>query len=315
MDSLGKFYMRELPTPPCVDMRSSTGQAMVRQALDALTAVPFFHVISQFRTQDQPAFCGLGTLVMALNALEIDPGRTWKGVWRWFDESLLGGCKDLSLIEKEGITLEEFICIAICNRARLVQCARAAPAVAQSTGINTTIQTAPPRAAAPAAAAAAIDCSKACFGCKDLVCCGTVEHFREAVVKNCTGTFSTVLCCSYSRKGLGQTGGGHFTPIGAYEAKSDSVLLLDVARFKYPPHWVPLAVLFGAMANFKDSATNQARGWVVLGTKSCEHTVAGTDGLGETLCEDSVFQLSTQAIFRRYTDYPIVAVQSQGRSD
>ena len=35
--------------------------------------------------------------------------------------------------------------------------------------------------------------------------------------------------------------------LGAYHAGSDSVLVLDVARFKYPPHWVPIPTLFSAM--------------------------------------------------------------------
>jgi len=30
---------------------------------------------------DEPAFCGLASLAMVLNALSIDPRRTWK-VWR-----------------------------------------------------------------------------------------------------------------------------------------------------------------------------------------------------------------------------------------
>ena len=33
-----------------------------------------------------------------------------------------------------------------------------------------------------------------------------------------------------SRKGLDQTGDGHFSPLAAYDAASDSVLVLDVAR-------------------------------------------------------------------------------------
>jgi Phytochelatin synthase len=31
---------------------------------------------------------------------------------------------------------------------------------------------------------------------------------------------------------LGQTGSGHFSPIAGYHAATDSVLILDVARFK-----------------------------------------------------------------------------------
>ena len=39
----------------------------------------YFRLASQFRTQDEPAYCGLSTLIMVLNAMEIDPGRVWKG--------------------------------------------------------------------------------------------------------------------------------------------------------------------------------------------------------------------------------------------
>ena len=33
--------------------------------------------------QDEPAYCGLASLAMTLNTLNIDPRRTWKGPWRW----------------------------------------------------------------------------------------------------------------------------------------------------------------------------------------------------------------------------------------
>lgn len=35
------------------------------------------------RSQDEPAYCGLASLAMTLNTLNIDPRRTWKGPWRW----------------------------------------------------------------------------------------------------------------------------------------------------------------------------------------------------------------------------------------
>lgn len=39
----------------------------------------FFKLISYYQTQSEPAYCGLATLAMVLNALAIDPGRKWKG--------------------------------------------------------------------------------------------------------------------------------------------------------------------------------------------------------------------------------------------
>jgi len=42
-----------------------------------------------------------------------------------------------------------------------------------------------------------------------------------------------MLICNYSRQALGQTGFGHFCPIGGIHEKSNNVLIFDVARFKY----------------------------------------------------------------------------------
>lgn len=39
----------------------------------------FYKLISYFQTQSEPAYCGLASLSMVLNALAIDPGRKWKG--------------------------------------------------------------------------------------------------------------------------------------------------------------------------------------------------------------------------------------------
>ena len=59
-----------------------------------------------YRTQDEPAFCGLASLAMVLNALAIDPRRAWKGPWRWFHEQMLDCCQPLSQIIQNGINLD-----------------------------------------------------------------------------------------------------------------------------------------------------------------------------------------------------------------
>jgi len=69
---------------------------------------------------------------------------------------------------------------------------------------------------------------------------------------------------SYCRKMVDQTGSGHFSPIGAYNPKTDMVLVLDVARFKYPPHWIPVPLMFKAMMQ-KDETTGVSRGFALLG--------------------------------------------------
>ena len=54
-------------------------QQLFREAIEDGTMEGFFKLISNFQTQSEPAYCGLATIAMVLNALSIDPGRKWKG--------------------------------------------------------------------------------------------------------------------------------------------------------------------------------------------------------------------------------------------
>jgi hypothetical protein len=55
--------------------------------------------------------------MQVLNALAIDPGRTWKGPWRWFDESMLECCEPLEVVREKGICISKLTCLAQCNGA------------------------------------------------------------------------------------------------------------------------------------------------------------------------------------------------------
>jgi hypothetical protein len=91
----------------------------------------------------------------------------------------------------------------------------------------------------------------------------SLGEFRALVVE-AAASGAHHLIVSYSRRHMGQTGDGHFSPVGGYEATKDMVLILDTARFKYPPHWVPLPLLYDAMAHL-DPATGRPRGFMRLG--------------------------------------------------
>jgi len=56
---------------------------------------------------------------------------------------------------------------------------------------------------------------------------------------------------------------GHFSPIGAYDAGSDRVLLLDVWKEDYEPSWLPLERLLAGMA-IPSVRTGALRGTVTL---------------------------------------------------
>ncbi len=71
------------------------------------------------------------------------------------------------------------------------------------------------------------------------------------------------LIVNYDRATLVQEGSGHISPIGAYNAVTDRVLILDVAANKYPYTWVPVPQLWQAM-NTIDTSSGLTRGYLLV---------------------------------------------------
>lgn len=92
----------------------------------------------------------------------------------------------------------------------------------------------------------------------------SLDDLREAL-KRITNAEDEFLIANFLRTPVGQAGGGHFSPIAAYHEESDSVLIMDVARYKYTPAWVPLGAMFEAM-KCPDSDSHKSRGWVTVST-------------------------------------------------
>lgn len=92
----------------------------------------------------------------------------------------------------------------------------------------------------------------------------SLPAFRADLLASVSASTGPFVVVNYTRAPLGQTGTGHFSPIGVVHRGRDLALILDVARFKYPPHWVPIARLWQAMTEI-DPATGNPRGWLVLG--------------------------------------------------
>lgn len=122
---------------------------------------------------------------------------------------MLDCCTPLETVLKQGITADQFECLARCNRLNVV------------------------RHNPPSAAEEVDETVKLRF----------VENFRQSI-RQTVRSNNSILVVSYCRKTLGQTGSGHFSPLAGYNEKSDKVLLMDVARFKYPPHWVSFGNYF-----------------------------------------------------------------------
>lgn len=169
---------------------------------------------------------------------------------------MLDCCRPLNDIAQVGLTLSEFACLARCNGL-------------QAQVVSPLLDWSPQERE------------------KGL------ERFRNDLRRVSRGDGTMAL--SYSRKTLGQTGDGHFSPIGALCEEKDMVLILDVARFKcvttpfpsaspqkakecltcsfcsyrYPSYWVPVSLAYEAMFPL-DKATGQPRGYVLLRTAGSE---------------------------------------------
>ena len=211
------LYRRPLPAD-AIAFSSAEGRRLFGEALATGGLDGYFPLAEQFHTQSEPSYCGLGSLVVALNALAIDPGRLWKGPWRWFGEEMLDCCVPLDEVRARGLALDELACLARCNGA-------------------------------------AVEVVRADDSSSNL------EAFRAALRTASKG--EAVMIASYDRAGVGQTGSGHASPIGGYHAARDLVLVLDVARFKYPPHWLSAELLWRSMQSL-DPTTGRARGWMLL---------------------------------------------------
>jgi hypothetical protein len=92
-----------------------------------------------------------------------------------------------------------------------------------------------------------------------------VAQLRELLKKHLREQDRFVLF-NFNRRFIGEVGGGHWSPLAAYHEASDSVLLMDVARYKYPPVWVPLADLLRG-AQDHDSVSGKARGLLIVSAR------------------------------------------------
>jgi hypothetical protein len=91
----------------------------------------------------------------------------------------------------------------------------------------------------------------------------SVEEFRKLASSYLRQSGHFVIV-NYLRKAIGQQIGGHISPLAAYDAKADRFLILDVARYKYPPVWVKTTDIFDAM-NTPDAANDhKTRGFVLV---------------------------------------------------
>ena len=89
------------------------------------------------------------------------------------------------------------------------------------------------------------------------------QEIRTDLIENLTRPGDYVIV-TYRREAVGQPGGGHISPLGAYDALSDSFLVLDVNPTSAGWVWMPAATLIKGMRTF-DTVEN--RGYILIDSR------------------------------------------------
>ena len=218
----GLASAQTLPLPGnLIDLRSGQGERLLHDS-DAMEA--FIPLSSNFITQKTQAYCGVASMVMVLNALQLpapavpecDPYHTFT------QDNLLNEQTDRILprdvLAKQGMTLDQLGGM-LASQPVTVEVHHAADS--------------------------------------------TPGAFRTSA-RDHLSTEGQFVIINYLRKAIGQERGGHISPLAAYDAETDRFLILDVSRYKYPPVWVTTADLFAAMNTTDSDNENRTRGYVLV---------------------------------------------------
>ena len=233
---------------------------------------------------------------------------------------MLECCRPLEQVRKDGISFDELACLARCNSLNVVtkrplyrheyeKDTQVEPRIVEQT---------PPRKVSylDESNSASLSSNNAKHSCPSNMentfkqdklhtfhpydNYFSLDEFRSDVLNSCSRSNGPVLVVSYSRKEFLQTGAGHFSPIGGYHMKDDKVLILDTARFKYPPHWIDLEMLYHSMCRL-DLEKNLTRGWMLLdvanGIQNEPTSNGGCDPSEEKLSHDQNQQIRNPPTF------------------
>eukprot|EP00833_Pecoramyces_ruminatium_P018746 jgi/Orpsp1_1/1192778/evm.model.d7180000095831.1 len=120
------LYKRQLPET-CIPFNSKEGKILFTEALKENNLECYFMLSIHLLTQSELTYCGISTLCMILNALEVDPMYNWKGQWRFFSEENIRYPQHINkdIIEMQGITLEQYSDISKFNYLEEVKLCKA----------------------------------------------------------------------------------------------------------------------------------------------------------------------------------------------
>jgi hypothetical protein len=211
-----------LPVPDnLIDLTSKSGEQLLVESHDL---DGYVRLSANFLTQKNQAFCGVASIVIVLNALDVSapPAAEYEPYHTFTQDNLLDDRAEAILprevVTRQGMTLDQ---------------------------LGRLLALHPVQAEVHHAGE------------------GTLEAFRSAA-RDYLGDPGRAVIVNYLRKTIGEERGGHISPLAAYDSEADRFLILDVARYKYPPVWVKTADLFAAMNTPDQVNNNQTRGYVLI---------------------------------------------------
>lgn len=86
------------------------------------------------------------------------------------------------------------------------------------------------------------------------------QKIKTEIINNLK-TANDFVVINYKRQAMGQKGGGHFSPLGAYDKVSDSFLIMDVNSHQEPWVWISSKDLIASMRTFD---TIENRGYLLI---------------------------------------------------
>lgn len=90
----------------------------------------------------------------------------------------------------------------------------------------------------------------------------SLAQLRDLVKATLLDTHSRLIA-DFDRRVFAQDGSGHYSPVVAYDSVSDSLLIADVAKFKYPPFWISMAAFLDSITT-TDPDSNKSRGLILV---------------------------------------------------
>ena len=198
---------------------SVTGEALLKKNANHA----FLELSMQFLTQRNQAYCGVASISMVLNALQVE------------------GPDDPVYFPYHPITQDNFFTSAVRK------------VLDQKTVVHhgMTLDQASEAAAQ--------------FGVKSIAIHSNTltQNKMRDILKSSLKNTQEYAIVNFFRPGLKENGAGHFSPIAAYDDGSDRFLILDVARYKYPPVWVKTEDLWNAI-NTVDTSAQKKRGILLV---------------------------------------------------